>query len=77
MKAFVLLAVLAFVPGCSPNSQPDASNGSVQAANIPSAAIEPGTGFRVPRTNRNCRDGRPVAVFAVNPVVYARRVFTL
>lgn len=38
MKAFLLLVVLAFVPGCSSNSQSEASNGSVQAANIPSAA---------------------------------------
>src|SRR5437660_704441 len=38
MKAIVLLALLAFVPGCSPKSQPDASNGSVQAASIAPAA---------------------------------------
>ena len=39
MKVFALVLLLAILPGCSSSkSQPDASDGNVQAANVPTAA---------------------------------------
>jgi len=39
MIVVVLLVLLVFVPGCSSNSQPEPTNGNVQAANIASSAV--------------------------------------